>query len=54
MVMSYGLNNRSFLGLDLIFPEGNIRRIRGENLVSSHGIEQLEDTWFLKISALVP
>ena len=36
MVMSYGPNNWNFPGLDRIFPEGKIRQIRGENLVSSH------------------
>ena len=35
LVMSYGLNNRNFPGLDRKFPEGKIRRIPGENPVSS-------------------
>ena len=41
MVMSYGPNNRNFPGLDRIFPEGKIRRIRGENLVSSPPLSAL-------------
>ena len=38
MVMSYGPNDRNFPGLDRIFPEGKIRRIRGENPVSSPNV----------------
>ena len=38
MVMSYGPNNRNFPGLDRIFPEGKIRRIRGKNPVSSPSV----------------
>ena len=35
MVMWYGPNDRNFPGLDRIFPEGKIRRIRGKNPVLS-------------------
>ena len=38
MVMSYGPNDRNFPGLDRIFPEGKIRRIRGKNPVSSQDV----------------
>ena len=34
MVMSYGQNNRNFPGLDRIFPEGKIRRIRRKILLA--------------------
>ena len=32
MVMPYGPNDRNFPGLDRVFPEGQIRRIRGIRL----------------------
>ena len=38
MVMSYGPSDRNFPGLDRIFSEEKIRRIRRENPVSSWGL----------------